>query len=330
MAWSAIHAKLHTLLRQRVLLPKNSHILVAVSGGQDSLCLARLLLDMQTKWGWRLGIVHCNHRWREDANDNAEHVAQLGRSWELPVWVEAAGTPPTSEAAARAWRYEVFAEIASEHSFGYVVTGHTASDRAETVLYNLIRGAGVDGIAALPWTRSIDPHHADITLVRPLLSLTRQQTAQFCHQHHLPIWEDSSNQDLSYRRNRIRQELLPYLRTHFNPQVERSLAQLAEITTADIIYIEEEATALYQQAIVYLPTQKTWELQRETLLKSPLALQRRVIRQLLQNALPQSPNFHHIEKLVLLLQAPNGSKTDPYPGGWLAQVRKPVIQLTRL
>ncbi|MEL6472164.1 MAG: tRNA lysidine(34) synthetase TilS [Cyanobacteria bacterium J06623_4] len=327
MAWSSIHAKLHTLLRQRVLLPKRSHILMAVSGGQDSLCLARLLLDLRNKWDWQLGIIHCNHRWRKDADDNATHVMQLAKHWQLPVWVKTAGKPPESEAAARAWRYEIFAGIAREHGCRHVVTGHTASDRAETVLYNLIRGTGIDGVAALPWVRSLDTVQPAISLVRPLLSLTRTQTAQFCHQHQLPIWEDSSNQNLSYRRNRIRQELLPYLRTHFNPQVERSLSQLAEITTADILYIEEAATALYQQTIVYLPEKETWELQRDRLLEAPLALQRRVIRQLLQNALPEPPNFHQIEKLVLLLQAPNGSKTDPYPGGWLAQVCKPVIHL---
>lgn len=338
MVWSSTHAKLHIQLRKQVLLPPHSHILMAVSGGQDSLCLAKLLIDLQPKWQWSLGIVHCNHRWRNDAADNAEHVLNLAAAWDIPAWIKVAALPPKGEAAARLWRYQVFAEVAREQGYNLVVTGHTLSDRAETVLYNLIRGTGIDGISALPWQRHIDENQPAIDLIRPLLGITRQQTGQFCQTHNIHIWEDTTNTDLSFRRNRIRHELLPYLQTHFNPKVEQALSQMAELTAADTHYLTEQAEQLFKAVIVTSSTMTShsagkakdkhkelpaWEINRGQLKKAPLALQRRVIKKLLHLALPQPPNFQGINKILALLDAPNGSRTDTYAGNLVAQVRWP-------
>lgn len=361
MEWSSAHAQLHILLRKKNLLPKGSRILIAVSGGQDSLCLTRLLIDLSTKWQWSLGIVHCDHRWREDSAHNAAHVLSLAGDWGVLAWDKVATTPPANEAAAREWRYEQFSQVATEHNYSYVVTGHTASDRAETVLYNLLRGTGTDGLGTLPWSRPLHtPQHAPqpgspedsqpedtdsqknrrqaslskpaITLVRPLLNFTRQATADFCKEHSLPVWEDSSNQDLSFRRNRIRQELIPYLRSHFNPQLENALSQMAEITAADTAYLRAEAASLYQRTVRSVANSPNhryphWEVDRKPLNQSPLALQRRVMRHLLQQATASTPNFAQVEKLVALIDAPNQSQSDPFPGGWLAQVSGKYIHL---
>ncbi|MEO1792304.1 MAG: tRNA lysidine(34) synthetase TilS [Cyanobacteria bacterium J06629_19] len=341
MEWSPFHDRLHLLLRKKNLLPKNSRILMAVSGGQDSLCLARLLIDLQPKWQWSLGLVHCDHCWREDSDANAEHVLSLAKGWNVPAWKRVADISLTSEAAAREWRYGQFAQVARAEGYLYIVTGHTASDRAETVLYNLLRGAGTDGLGTLNWVRSLTTHdqfspelksQRPIQLVRPLLEFTRQDTADFCEQAQLPIWEDSSNQDLNFRRNRIRQELMPYLRSHFNPQVEKALAQMAEITAADTAYLAEQTEALYREIVSPIGAAidgEGWEVQRSGLVRSPIALQRRVVRQLLQKALTKPPNFEQIEKMCALASAPNGTQTDPYPGGWIAKVNGPLIQLTR-
>ncbi len=327
MVWSLTHAKLHTLLRQRQLLPENSRILMAVSGGQDSLCLARLLLDLQPRWGWCLAIAHCNHRWRDDAADNAAHVLQLAQTWQVLAELAVANTPLTNEAAARRWRYEIFASLARKWGCTHLVTGHTASDRAETVLYNLIRGTGMDGLSPLPWSRPLDTAEPLVTLVRPLLALRRQETGQFCQQQQLPVWEDSSNQNLRFRRNRIRQELLPYLSEHFNPQVEQALSQTAELAAADISYLEAQSTQLSAQAITKSTECDEWLVSRSALTAAPLALQRRVMRHLLQQALPTPPNFQQIEQLTGLIQAPNGSRTSTFSGNLIAQVRHPSIWL---
>ncbi len=323
MVWTPLHAKIHRTIRSRHLFERNQRLLVAVSGGQDSLCLIKLLLDLQSKWGWHLGIAHCDHRWRSDSQANANHVENLAKTWGISFYLETAIAPINSEAAARDWRYQALSAIAQANNYQYIVTGHTASDRAETLLYNLIRGTGADGLQALTWQR---PLTTGIMLVRPLLEITRTQTEQFCQEFKLPIWQDSTNQDLQYARNRIRQELLPYLRDNFNPQVESALAQTAELLQAEVEYLEKAAQELRHGALGMgheedsLTPLLPLRLNRRVLEKAPLALQRRVMRQVLQQILSDAPSFEHIEKLTALIIAPNRSQTDPFPGGAIAQV----------
>jgi len=373
--WTHLHAQLHRTLLHRQILPSHQRLLVAVSGGQDSLCLIKLLLDLQPKWGWNLGIAHCDHRWRSDSEASANHVEQLAKNWGISYYLETASDIPKTEAAARQWRYQALTEIAIAHNYPYIVTGHTASDRAETLLYNLIRGSGADGLSALTWTRPLldfrlpildfrlgnsgeNPNSqisadfrlenqdensqskiqnlkSKIYLVRPLLEITRSQTGQFCQEQKLPIWEDSTNQDLQYTRNRIRSELLPYLETHFNPKAQQALAQTAELLRADVEYLELAASDLLQRAMSPIADnpqvnfQLPVKLNRRILREAPLALQRRSMRQLLQQILPSAPSFESVEKLTSLIVAPNRSQTDPFPGGAIGRVENPSIILAR-
>ncbi|WP_293125861.1 tRNA lysidine(34) synthetase TilS [Microcoleus sp. bin38.metabat.b11b12b14.051] len=388
--WTHLHAQLHRTLLQRQILPSNQRLLVAVSGGQDSLCALKLLLDLQPKWGWNLAIVHCDHGWRSDSQSNANHVENLAKNWGISYYLQTASDILKTEAAARQWRYQALIEIAIAHNYPYIVTGHTASDRAETLLYNLIRGSGADGLSALTWTRPLfdfrlpildfrlgnsdanhnsqmsadfrlgnsDANHnsqisanfrsdnldqnpkskiqnlkSKIYLVRPLLEITRSQTGQFCQDQKLPIWEDSTNQDLQYARNRIRSQLLPYLETHFNPKAQQALAQTAELLRADVEYLELAATELLQRAISPIADNEQVKIQlpvklnRQTLRDAPLALQRRAMRQVLQRILPCAPSFEHVEKLTSLIAAANRSQTDPFPGGAIARVENPWIAI---
>ncbi|HSF72560.1 MAG TPA: tRNA lysidine(34) synthetase TilS [Microcoleus sp.] len=371
--WTHLHAQVHRTLLYRQILPSNQRLLVAVSGGQDSLCLIKLLLDLQPKWGWNLAIVHCDHRWRSDSEASANHVEQLAKNWGISYYLETASDIPKTEAVARQWRYQALTEIAIARNYPYIVTGHTASDRAETLLYNLIRGSGADGLSALTWTRplldfrlpildfrlgnsgensnsqisanfrlenqdensqsKIQNLKSKIYLVRPLLEITRSQTGQFCQEQKLPIWEDYTNQDLQYTRNRIRSELLPYLETHFNPKAQQALAQTAELLRADVEYLELAASDLLQRAMSAIADspqvnfQLPVKLNRPILREAPLALQRRAMRQLLQQILPSAPSFESVEKLTSLIVAPNRSQTDPFPGGAIGRVEHPSIIL---
>ncbi len=340
--WTHLHAQLHRTLLHRQILPSNQRLLVAVSGGQDSLCLIKILLDLQPKWGWNLAIAHCDHRWRSDSEASANHVEQLAKNWGISYYLATADRIPKTEAAARQWRYQALTEIAIARNYPYIVTGHTASDRAETLLYNLIRGSGADGLSALTWNRPLadfrlenqdENPQSKISLVRPLLEITRSQTGQFCQEQKLPIWEDSTNQDLKYARNRIRSQLLPYLETHFNPKAQQALAQTAELLRADVEYLELAASELLQRAISPIADspqvnyQLPVNLDRPILREAPLALQRRAMRQLLQQILPSAPSFESVEKLTGLIAAPNRSQTDPFPGGAIARVENSAIIL---
>ncbi len=314
MTWTPLHSELHKTLRQRSLLPKDSRILIAVSGGQDSVCLLKLLVDLQEKWGWTLAIAHCDHGWRLDAGI-AEHVQTLAHRFGLPCHLQSASGLKETEAAARVWRYQALVEMAEMGGFNYIVTGHSRSDRAETFLYNLMRGSGSDGLQSLGWQRHLT---ADIQLIRPLLGISRQETGDFCRQFDLPLWQDAYNDNPKYARNRIRQELIPYLQDHFNPQIERALSQTVELLDAEVTYLEELTTLHYGAIAKINPPQ----LDRQQLRALPLALQRRVIRRFLQELLPQAPNFEQIEAIAALITAPNRSTTPSLPGHWLMRVEQ--------
>jgi len=316
--WTPLHARLHQTLRQKQLLPKDARVLIAVSGGQDSLCLFKLLLDLQSLWGWYLAIAHCDHCWPSDQG-MATHVQEIAQNWQVPFYIQQAETAiPEKEAEARTWRYQVLSTIALDNHFSHVVTGHTQSDRAETLLYNLIRGSGSDGLGSLTWVRSLTD---SITLVRPLLNITREQTYQFCQKLQIPIWEDPINLELKFTRNRIRHHVIPYLKNHFNPQVETNLAQTAEIFKTETDYLCAISLQFLQQCIT--PNQDA--LNRLQLRSLHLAIQRRVIQQFLKTILPKSPNFEQIEEVVYLITAPNRSKTSSFPGNIYLEVHNELI-----
>ncbi|NJN02503.1 MAG: tRNA lysidine(34) synthetase TilS [Leptolyngbyaceae cyanobacterium SL_1_1] len=319
--WTPLHARLHQTLRSRQLLPASSSLLVAVSGGQDSLCLLRLLLDLQPKWGWSLTAAYCDHGWEADAG-NAEFVTQVAERWQVPLVVKQAAVPPKGENGARQWRYQTLIAIAERQPCSSVVTGHSASDRAETVLYNLVRGSGLEGLHSLTWQRPLTP---EINLIRPLLDVTRSETGEFCQAQQIQVWADATNENLAYARNRLRLKVLPYLKQHFNPRTEQTLAQTAEILAAEGACLEAIAQELYQQAIAAVSRPPDWRIHRPTLRASPIALQRRALRHLLQQIMPSQPNFRQIEKLIRLLKAPNRTQSDPLPGGVYACVSQDWI-----
>ncbi len=192
-------------------------------------------------------------------------------------------------------------------NFQSVVVAHTQSDRAETLLYNLIRGSGTDGLQALTWIRELTPQ---ISLVRPLLQVSRQQTLEFCQQFNLPIWDDAFNQKLKYARNRLRLKIIPTLKHQFNPQVEKALGQTAEILQAEVEYLESVATQGLSQVI----SADRKSLNRVLLKSFPLAIQRRIIRQFLQENFAKHPSFEQIEAVVTLITSPNRSKPSSFAG----------------
>jgi tRNA(Ile)-lysidine synthase len=322
--WTSFHAQVHQTLRDRKLLPSGAKILIAVSGGQDSVCLAQLLLDLQPLWAWDLSIVHCDHRWRSDSADNARHVRSMAQTWELPYHEVVAELDVSTEEKARNWRYESFTAIADSQNYSHIAIGHTATDRAETLIYNLARGSGAEGMQALGWSR-LAHENSCIQVIRPLLAVTRTQTGDFCRDRQLPIWHDTTNDDLTYSRNRIRQQIIPLLQDALNPQADRHLAQTAELLTADVLFLQEQAQILYGQVVENSDLGNSGlghddKLDRHKLSAAPLALQRRVLRLFCKSVLKFNPTFEQIEDLLMLLTAPSRSQSSTFKGGAIVLV----------
>ena len=320
-SWTDIHSRVHQTIKHQSLLQSSQRLLIAVSGGQDSLCLLKILWDLQTKWQWKIAIAHCDHKWSSDEGI-ADHVAKIAQEMQIPFYLKIAPPMKETEAEARKWRYQALIEIAQEQQYENIITGHTQSDRSETFLYNLMRGSGADGLQALTWKRALTDN---INLVRPLLTTSRSETLQFCQTLKLSIWEDSANHNLKYTRNRIRRNLIPYLKEEFNPQIEVHLAQTAEILRAEVDYLEAQ-TKIYLEEIIADNYQK---LDRTQLASCHLAIQRRIIRHFLAYNLNRSPNFEQIQSIIKLINAPNKSRTSTLPGNIFAEVAQDWIILSK-
>lgn len=223
--WSADHLRLHRLLRrQPALLPPGATLLVAVSGGQDSMVLLALLQDLRRLHGWTLQLWHGDHGLRPESAQQAAELAAWATARGLPLTLDTWQRPQPAEAAARTWRYARLVERATALGARHVLTGHTASDRAETLLLQLARGSHRRGLAGPPASRALT---ANLQLVRPLLVFSRADTARLCRDLALPVWRDPSNDSPVYSRNRIRAEVLPVLEA-LHPGAERRIAALSE------------------------------------------------------------------------------------------------------
>lgn len=209
---------------------------VAVSGGADSVALLRILQAIDPG---SLTVAHLNHQLRGSESDGDEDfVRQLATQLELTccvkrVDVAALAAGANLEATARKVRYEFFAEVAVQVGAGWIATGHTADDQAETVLHRLIRGTGLQGL------RGIARHQASI--IRPLLTVTRADVIGYLASLGQTFREDSSNSDPRFTRNRLRHELLPLLKT-FNPAIVDALGQIASQAGEAFELLEADAT----------------------------------------------------------------------------------------
>ena len=215
-------------------------VVVAVSGGADSMALLHLLSLLQGEWSLRVVAAHFDHGLRRESAEDASFVGEMAGRWDLPFETDrmpagALKEEGNLEAAARKWRYRFLAQVAVDRQKGGqpvdVAVAHTANDQAETVLMNLIRGSGLHGLAGMRPERPLMLEGRvvpGVRVVRPLLAVTRPEVLEYLRIHDIPWREDPTNQDRTYVRNRIRHDILPSLR-EINPQIVASLCRTASL-----------------------------------------------------------------------------------------------------
>ena len=206
-------------------------VVVAVSGGSDSVALLRSLVSLAGGSDAALVVAHFNHGWRGRESDDdqrfVERLAhQLGLQCEIGSPRKAAATANRNEETARRERHRFLAAVGMSAGARHVATGHTADDQAETVLHRIIRGTGLTGLAGIPRNRPLD---AGLTLMHPLLAMRRLEVLAYLRELGQDYREDSTNTDPHYTRNRIRNQLLPALAAEYNPQVADALVRLATL-----------------------------------------------------------------------------------------------------
>ncbi|MBI3629760.1 MAG: tRNA lysidine(34) synthetase TilS, partial [Candidatus Rokubacteria bacterium] len=211
-------------IRRHAMLAGGEAVLVAVSGGADSVALLHVLAALAAELSLRLTVVHLDHGLRPDSAADAAFVESLARARGLPVVVDRIAVPPggSLEARAREARYAALRRHAARLGADRVALGHTADDQAETVLMRLLEGAGPRGLAGIPPVRG--------RYIRPLIETRRAGIVETLTAAGLTWREDPSNRDPKFLRNRIRHELLPLLASTYNPAIVPALARAAALT----------------------------------------------------------------------------------------------------
>lgn len=242
--------KVEETIKKFNMLKHNDRVVVAVSGGPDSVALVYLLNRLKKEWRLYLHIAHLNHMLRKDEADrDSLFVSNLAQKLGLALTSEqikvkdfAKKMKLSVEEAARKVRYDFFLKVARKNYASKIALGHNNDDQAETVLMRFLRGSGISGLRGIPAKRRLE----DCLIIRPLIEIRRKQILRFLSLKNIPYRSDSSNLKSLYFRNRIRNKLIPYLEKSFNPNIKEILANLAENISEDFDFLEKSGQSKFK------------------------------------------------------------------------------------
>ncbi len=298
----------------RLVLP-GQKVLLAVSGGADSVCLLHALCGLQAELEIALHIAHLNHQLRgEESEADADYVADLARKLKIPATIEKRDVTGyqaehrlSLEEAAREVRYSFLAQTAQTVGAERVATGHTLNDQVETILLHIIRGTGTRGLRGLQACQALQFSGNRLTVVRPLLEIRREETEEYCSRLHLKPRQDTSNLSLSLTRNRVRRELLPRLLS-YNPGIFESLLRLGRISHDELDFLEKESEKAWKKIVRKQGNSFIFE-KREFKPLAP-ALQRQLLRRAIEGLLGtlKDVETRHVEGILGALKKPAGRR----------------------
>jgi len=324
-------------IRTRELLRAGDRVAVGVSGGGDSVGLFRILLELRGELGLVLSVAHFHHGIRGvEADGDEAFVARLARDHDLGFHVDRGDARARAreqgvslESAARELRREFFKKLLAEGKATRIATAHTLDDQAETVLMKALRGAGTRGLSGIFPEQRLGAG----SIVRPLLEVRREEIREYLHSVRQGWREDASNQDLGFRRNRVRTRVMPVLREEMNPSADEALAHLAEIARGEELYWAEQVKRLLP--FIVSPGQPARgggrrqtsvcaiALDMQKLQHHQTALQRRLVRAAAEQV-GCSLDFEHVQAILDLLSARltrgRDSKTVELENGWRARL----------
>ena len=219
-------------------LKQQEIIIIAISGGQDSMAMLDGLHRLSIKYNFKIHGAHLNHQLRGvDSLNDAEFVKKCFQQLNIPYTVESIDVSQyridkklSMEEAARKLRYDFLSKVAIKSEAKIIALGHTFDDQVETILMNIMRGSGLNGLKGMKVLTTREINSKDFTLFRPLLNIERSQTLEYCKLNNLQVRIDESNTNTDITRNRIRIELIPYLQT-FNPSIKNALVKLSKISS---------------------------------------------------------------------------------------------------
>ena len=311
------------------MLSPGDKVLVAVSGGMDSVALLHLLHNFREELQVDLTIAHLNHMARgRESDEDAEFIAELGKKLGLHTVIKAVdvkaerGDLKTSfQEAARILRYRFLSEALRQVGGHKVVLGHTADDQVETVLMNLIRGSGLKGLGGIPSQRGI--------FFRPILDCCRAEVEEWVRFHGFEYRTDSSNSQTDYLRNRIRLDLIPRIE-EYNPHFKSGILETSEIIRFDDECLDEQASRLFETMGHAVPG--GFGFSRADISALPQGLQKRLLRRAVYAVKGdlRSLSAVHIRDILGLLVSHGSQKRISLPGGLIALVSNGVLEIKKI
>lgn len=245
-----IEEVLHSTIKKYGMLKEGDGIVVGVSGGPDSIALFHLLYRFKEYYGIKLVVAHLNHNFRPgDAEREAEYVEKFCECRNIPCIVEFCDVPSmarreslSAEQAGRKARYSFFNKVMKHKNYNKIAVAHNQNDQVETVLMRFIRGSGMEGLGGI--------HPVRDNIIRPLLEISRPMIDEYCKEYNLNPALDKSNLEPVYTRNRIRLELLPYLKKEYNKNIDRTICNTAYILREENCFLNEVALEKFNQLFI--------------------------------------------------------------------------------
>ena len=298
-------------IKRYSMLNKGSAVLLSVSGGPDSIALLHLLRELSETYELRLVLAHLNHCLRgAEADEDAAFVTEQGKQLGLKVITEKTDVKKLAEEkrlsieeAGRKARYRFLEQAALQEKIKIVATGHTKDDLAETIIMRLLRGCGTIGLLGIPPVRKQN----ELTIIRPLIDLKRQDIMNYLDGRKIPYRIDTSNFDAKFLRNRIRNDLLPFLEKDFNPKMREVLINLSKILDSETAFLEQSLLPIYQQIVEKRQLHYTLDISEFKGVHE--ALQRSILRRFIMDTKGNllGITYNHIEDLMdLIFTKPSG------------------------
>lgn len=318
---------IETIIDSELIAP-GSAVVVGVSGGPDSLCLLHALVSIADMFDLMIVPVHVNHKLRPEADDEAAHIEEICDRMDLDIELFEASCSELAEdagvsveEAGRIIRYGIFDDVARsiEEEDGVpgerivIALAHNADDQAETVLFRLIRGTGPHGLAGIPAVRMSE---AGYLIVRPLLSVERKEIEEYIRENRLRPNIDASNSDNRYARNRIRNELIPYLEKNYNPKIREHLRRYAKLAFTDDMLLREIAVNEYADDISFDEERGRAVLDLKRAKDNPPSVNSRIVRMMLEVlGLESNATYENISAIMDLMYSDHPSAGIDLPLG---------------
>lgn len=307
------------ILAQNLLKP-GAKVIIGVSGGADSVCLLKVLSDLKNELKIELLVVHINHGLRGyEANNDQKYVEKLCQDWLIPLKIYfvdikklATKLGISEEEAGRIARYKIFANVLKMISGDYIAVAHNREDQAETVMMNILRGSGIDGLCGMPVKRG--------EIIRPLLNVSRADIEKYLEENKIFYCTDSTNKGVEYTRNRIRNELFPKIEELFDVNPANQLIRLSKLIEDDRDFLENEARKSYYE--ILLSDSDSLELSLPGLVSLSNAIRKRIIRIAWERISNSRKNIEaiHVDQIITLCQNNRTGKVVHLPKGFSVSI----------